>query len=60
MGKKINVWKKNNIIRQVATVLIIVFACLLLVFAVDMLSNPGRSWSESLVVRMIFSRRGQD
>lgn len=60
MDKKINVWKKNNVIRQLATVLLIVFVCVLVVFVVDVLSNPDRSWNESLVVRMIFSRRAQD
>ncbi len=60
MDKKINVWKKNNLIKQIVTVLLIVFACLVVVFVVDILSNPDRSWNESLVVKMIFSRRAQD
>lgn len=60
MAKKIKVWKKNNIIRQCCVVLLIVFAGLVVVFFADVLSNPGRSWSESLVIKMIFDRRSQD
>lgn len=60
MDKKINVWKKNNILRQCAIVVLIVIACVAAVFVIDVLNNPGRSWSESLVVRMIFARRSQD
>nr|WP_321502677.1 hypothetical protein [uncultured Dethiosulfovibrio sp.] len=40
--------------------MLIVIACLTTVFVIDVLNNPGRSWSESLVVRMIFARRSQD
>ena len=60
MNKKINVWKKNNILKQCITVLLIVVVCVFAVFVIDVLSNPGRSWSESLVIRMIFERRAQN
>ncbi len=60
MDKKINVWKRNNVLKQCLIVLLIIVACVVAVFVIDVLSNPGRSWSESLVIRMIFERRAQD
>lgn len=53
----IRVWKKNSLFKQTAIAAAVVICALLAVLAIDMLSHPGRSWNESIVVNMILMRR---
>ncbi len=58
--KLIRVWKQNAMFRQASIAIAVVICALLLVFVVDVLSHPGRSWNESMVIKMILIRRAGD
>lgn len=56
----IRVWKSTHWGHQIAMLFLVIFLALTMVFVVDVLSHPGRSWTESLLVKMIVERRVQD
>ena len=50
--------ERPSLFRQIMLVIVAIMACVGLVFIGDMLLHPGINWSETLIVRMIYERRG--
>ncbi|QVL35850.1 hypothetical protein [Aminirod propionatiphilus] len=44
-------------LRQILTALLVVLAALAFVAVVDKFSQPGKGWSDTLLVRLIMERR---
>lgn len=51
------VWKKDSLLKQLVIIIAVVLCALVIVFAIDILTHPGRSWNESMVINMIMTKR---
>ncbi|MDD4365304.1 MAG: hypothetical protein PHF19_06135 [Synergistales bacterium] len=51
------IYSRPPYLRQVLTVLAVIVAALVFVVVIDKFSHPGKTWSDTLLVRMMVERR---